>query len=101
MKIGCTGRAVEFAWTYITSTPVLFVEWKVNGTRIASENVGSGQTFLPVAAYSGRLTKISNAHISLGSLSISDVGKYHCEVTYSDGNGFMSNQISLTVNGKT
>lgn len=73
----------------------------MNGTRIASENVGSGLPFSPVPAYSGRLTKISNAHISLGSLSIADVGKYHCEVTYSDGSGSMSNQISLTVNGKT
>lgn len=101
MKIGCTGRAVEFTWTYIdTSTPVFFVQWRVNGTRIASEDVSAGQPFLPTAAYTGRLTKISNAHISLGSLSKVDVGKYECEVTYTDGNGFISNQISLTVNGK-
>lgn len=72
----------------------------MNGARIASEQVVTNQPFTPVTAYIGRLTKISNAQISLGSLSTADSGIYKCEVAYSVGPGEGSNDINLTIYGK-
>lgn len=90
-----------FNWTYAISSPVLFVEWKVNGSRIAIESVASSLPFAPVVAYVGRLSKIANAQVSLGPLTIADTGTYKAEVTYTNGNAGDSNQISLNVYGKT
>lgn len=93
----CSGGTASFSWTYATSTPVLFVEWKKDESSIALE---TGGTFAPEAPYVGRLTKISNAHVSLGSLSVADSGIYKSEVTYTDGNAYASNSVSLVVYGK-
>lgn len=90
----CSGGTASFSWTYATSTPVLFVEWKKDESSIALE---TGGTFAPEAPYVGRLTKISNAHVSLGSLSVADSGIYKSEVTYTDGNAYASNSVSLVV----
>lgn len=102
-KIGCSSDTsfVNFNWNYATSTSVLGVEWKKDGSRIAEELVGLSQPFSPVGSYVGRLTKISNAQISLVNLSIADSGIYKCEVTYTNGNTYSSNSISLSVYGKT
>lgn len=75
--------------------------WKKDGSRIAEELAGLSQPFSPVGSYVGRLTKISNAQISLVNLSIADSGIYTCEVTYTNGNAYSSNSVSLSVYGKT
>lgn len=100
---GCSGgtSSMYFNWTYSTLTSVLTVEWKKDGSAIARESVGISQPFTPVAAYVGRLTKISNAQISLGSLSIADSGIYTCEVTYTSGNTHISNSTEVNVYGKS
>lgn len=72
----------------------------MNGTRIAVEVLNPPQAFAPVGSYAGRLTKLSNDRVSLGSLSASDVGTYKCEITYTDNSGFSSNKSILHVHGK-
>lgn len=94
----CIGGTAYFNWTFNdTATSVLFVEWKKNGVRIALEQVGSGLPFTPQSPYVGRLSRISNAQISLGTLAIADSGTFTSEVTYIDGSGDGSNSIRLTV----
>lgn len=93
----CSGGATNFNWVYNTSTPVVFVSWKKDGSSIASE---TGGTFTPIPSYVGRLTKISNAHVSLQSLSIADSGIYKSEVTYANGRAYDSELVSLVVHGK-
>lgn len=100
-EIKCSGETVYFNWTYAISSPVLFVEWKVNGSRIAIESVATSQPFAPVTAYIGRLSKVANAQISLGPLTIADFGTYKAEVTYTNGMADDSNEITLNVYGKT
>lgn len=72
----------------------------MNETRIALEVFNPPQAFSPVGTYVGRLTKSSNAQVSLASLSASDVGTYKCEITYTDNSGFTSNEIILHIHGK-
>lgn len=98
-KSGCSGdtSSVNFNWNYATSTSVLGVVWKKDGSKIAEELVGLSQPFSPVGSYIGRLTRISNAQISLVNLSIADSGIYTCEVTYTNGNAYSSNSVSLSV----
>lgn len=86
-----------FNWTYSTSVAIFIVEWKVNGSRIASDS-GS---FSPVTSYRGRVFQISNGQISLGPLTIADSGTYKAEVSYIDGTGHDSNQTNLIVYGKS
>lgn len=96
----CIGGTAYFNWTFNdTATSVLFVEWKKNGVRIALEQVASGQPFTPQSPYVGRLSRISNAQISLGTLAIADSGTFTSDVTYIDGSGDGSNSIRLTVYG--
>lgn len=97
---GCIGGTVHFNWTYNTSSPVFFLEWKVNGSRIALEVLTPPQAFSPVGTYIGRLTKSSNAQVSLAPVNATDAGTYKCQVTYTDNSGYPSNEITLQVYGK-
>lgn len=93
----CIEETVYFNWTYAISSPVFAVEWKKNGSRIALESVGTSQSFTPIAIYFGRLSKISNAQISLGSLTTADSGTYKAEIAYLNGSTDDSDIIRLTV----